>query len=98
MGSDMKPLHRFQDASEVRRWLKEKGVTDKVKVRQTASPFTGARFFKVMLAEVPEGVAVVTSSGSREPTRFGSSDGGETAQRYVALEEALSGTNAFPST
>jgi hypothetical protein len=90
-------MHEFSSASEVRQWLNRKGVEERVRVRRTMSPFTGATIFMVALAEFPTDVAVITSFGSNTPVSYGSSDDGETARRYVALEEALKGTNAFPS-
>jgi hypothetical protein len=83
----------FQNANEVRRFLKEKGFT-KVRVRLVHNPFGGENLFFVKRTDLPENVAVVTQSLPGEPMHFFSSDGGKTAKMLVDLREALNGTNA----
>ena len=84
----------FNNANEVRIYVIDQGFQDKIKIRWMNNPFGGNGHFNVTLAQVPQGVSVVSSSGSNRDYQFGSSDGGVTAGRLVRLRELLKGTNA----
>jgi hypothetical protein len=91
-------MQSFITASEVKAYLKAKGITFPVKVKSTSSPFDGRRFFSVAPKDMPQGVSIVSSSGSSTPTTWGSFDGGQSAKPFAALQEASQGTNLIVST
>jgi hypothetical protein len=86
---------KFRNAVEVRRYLKEKGFL-RVQIRLCHNPFGGEDKFTVKRLDIPEGVAVVTCSGSgKSTTGFFSNDGGKTARLFADIQRALLDTNAF---
>lgn len=91
----------FEDAHEVRRFLKENGITDKVKIRWQSSPFgPGGLFFVTLSDSPPPGSGVGSSGGSREPTRFFCMDdsGKPWIERLGRIQDALKNTNAAATT
>ena len=93
-------MTRFENAAQVRKFLKAKGFTN-IKVRWSNNPFGGEGKFSVEPTDIPAGVAVLYDSGSPADRRAGkgsthyTSDGGESAKKYAALKEALKGTNTI---
>lgn len=84
----------FANAVEVRRFLKERGFL-KVKIRVGHSPFGGRNLYFVKRTDLPEGVAIATSSHSdKQGTGFYSSDGGQTSKLLSDLARVLEDTNA----
>ena len=91
------------DASQVKCHLKDHGYTLPVRVRRTSNPFTGETWFNVCPSErPPEGSAILTSSGSREETRWFS--GTQAGRDWLAkvnlttMRDALKNTNAIACT
>ena len=84
----------FNNAAEVRAFLKQHGITDKVSVRWQHNPFGGEDKFVVRLV-VPKGVGIIYSGGSQQESTYGSSDRGETAKTIHRVMEVLKGTNSF---
>jgi hypothetical protein len=78
----------FASAAEVKATLTSAGVDFPVRVRCSRSPFGGRVLFLVSPV-IPGGVSVVTSGGSREPTRFFSDDGGAVAGQFARIQAAL---------
>jgi hypothetical protein len=87
-------IRKFESAAEVRSFLKSHGFK-KVSVRWGNNPFGGEGKFMVKRTDLPDGISLITSSGSQEPTRFSSDDGGQTAKMLADLRDILKGTNAF---
>ena len=86
---------KFHSAVEVRAYLKERGF-DKVQIRTSHNPFGGEDKWTVKRMDLPEGVAIVTSSNSyTKGTGFYSNDSGQTAKLLADLQRALQDTNAF---
>jgi hypothetical protein len=85
----------FNDAAEVRKFLRAAGWTSPVTVKRVASPFGGSDRFLVSISGVPPEVSVISDSGSASaPTLWSSSDDGVTAARLEALDTLLANTNA----
>lgn len=84
----------FTTAAEVRSFLKGAGFTERLRIKRTTSPFTGALFFTVFPADVPVGATIASSGGSQEPTHWFCSEP-DFATRLNAINDALSKTNAF---
>ena len=89
----MDKIH-FNNANEVRAFLKDKGFTERVKIRWSNNPFGGDGFFNVELAQIPKGVATFSTSGSDIDYAFSSSDNGVTAAKLTQLRQLLKGTRA----
>ena len=87
----------FASASEVRKYLLQRGVTEKISVRRCHSPFSGDPYFAVYFP-VPKGVVVISDSGSRMATTYVSSDNNEVAKRLQEISNILRNTNAILTT
>ena len=87
---------KFRSAAEIRAFLRSRGIL-KVQIRISHNPFGGDDRFTVKRTDLPEGVAVATSSNS-QGTGFYSNDGGKTASMLAELGRILQDTNAFPIT
>lgn len=59
----------FRTANEVKAFLKERGVTDRLRVKKTRSAFGGYDMFGVALADYAN-VPTIYAGGSREPSSF----------------------------
>ena len=86
---------KFSTAAEVRSFLKQKGITAKLKIRWQNNPFGGDGKFIVTLAEIPPGSCLICSSGSKEPKHFYSADEGRTAKIMNDMLDILRGTNTI---
>lgn len=86
----------FASASEVRNYLQQRGVTEKISVRRSHSPFSGDPYFTVYFP-VPKGVVVISDSGSGTGTTY-FSDNNEVAKRLQEISNILRNTNAILTT
>jgi hypothetical protein len=86
---------KAESAYEVRAFVKERFPGIKFKVRLTRNPFGGDDKYSVDV-EVPPGVSVITSGGSKSPTKFAASDP-EWTEKLQGVYDALKGefSNAF---
>lgn len=87
----------FASASEVRKYLLQRGVTEKISVRRCHSPFSGDPYFTVYFP-VPKGVVVISDGGSGTGTTYVSSDNNEVAKRLQEISNILRNTNAILTT
>ena len=88
---------KAESAYEVRAFLQEHFPGVKVSVRLSHSPFGGEDKYAVKVA-VPSDVSVISSGGSKEPTKFATSDPQWTATLqniYDGLKAEF--TNVFSS-
>ena len=86
---------KFSSAAEVRKFLKPHGF-DKIKVRWGNNPFGGEGKFFVELTDIPEGVTLIHSSGSKTPAKtFGDvkAEASGVLGRIAKLRELLAKTN-----
>jgi hypothetical protein len=64
---------KFATAHEVRRFIKDAGYTDRLKIQWFDSPFGGPGHFSVKLLDQPPST-IITSFGSDHPVHFFCSD------------------------
>lgn len=84
----------FSTASELRKKLSEirhDGKPVRYKIRRSSSPFDGPDRWNIELHpdEIPPGVSLISSGGSRSATTYASSDNGETAKKINAVKILL---------
>ena len=84
----------FNDANEVKKFLRAAGWTGPVSVKRVTSPFGGSDRFLVSISGVPPEVSVISEVGTAGATVWSSSDDGATAARLEALDTLLANTNA----
>ncbi len=85
-------MTEFNNAHEVRAMLKPHGF-NKIKVKYMSNPFGGAGLYFVTLTDIPAGVTLIHSSGSKEPSKtYG--DNAEVVGRIAKLRDLLKETNA----
>jgi len=84
----------FETAAEVRRFLKQRGYSRKVKIRRCESPF-GRLYFMVTPVGLPEGCVISSYNSESRETCWGS-DNPEVAEAYGQLAKVLENTNARP--
>lgn len=91
----------FLTHHDVRRFLKEAGITDRVKIRWSDNPFGGGgRFYVTLADEPPKGSGIFSAFGSNQPYTFGcmSDIGRPWVDRLSRIHDALRGTNATTAT
>lgn len=86
-------MEKFTNAAAVRRFIKEKGYTGKIKVRWSNNPFGGEGLFWVAITDNPPGAMIFNESGSDIPSTTYSNNA-EVSKKYAKLREILTGTNA----